>query len=85
MIQNFFLIYDYAFSKEIYPYKHFDRFNLENFDNTQCLTEFRIEKKDLERLKNVLGIPNKLVCDQRTIVAWKHFAFFLKDFLILVA
>jgi len=36
---EFFLIYDYAFSKEIYPYKHFDRFNLENFD---CLAGIKL-------------------------------------------
>jgi len=48
MIGNaeFFLIYDYAYFKEIYPNKHFDRFNLGYFDNTQCLAEFGLRKKD---------------------------------------
>jgi len=53
-----------------YPYKHFDRFNLENFDNTLLVLGWISDwkKKRLEHLKNVecLRIPNKLAFDQRS-------------------
>ena len=64
---EFMLLYDYSQSREIYPYWKFDRFNLESFDDIQCMTEFRVSKNDIERLANVLLIPPKIICSQRTI------------------
>ena len=47
------------------PYWNFERFDLENFDNVQCLTDFCIRKNDIFRLKECLQLPENIVCSQR--------------------
>ena len=39
---EFILLYDANKSRRIYPYWNFERFDLENFDDAQCFTDFRI-------------------------------------------
>ena len=41
--------------------------DLNHFDEAQCLTEFHITKNDIYRLANVLQMPMKIMCCQRTI------------------
>ena len=68
--EEFMLLYDYNLSREIYPYWRYERFNLDSYDDGQCLTEFRFLRRDLETLADALQIPEKIVCPQRTI-CWK--------------
>ena len=44
---EFMLLYDANKSREIYPYWNFERFDLENFDDAQSLTDFRIRKNNI--------------------------------------
>ena len=60
------LLYDANKSREIYPYWNFERFNLENFDNVQCLTDFLIRKNNIFRLKECLQLPENIACSQRS-------------------
>ena len=41
--------------------------DLNHFDEAQCLTEFHITKNDIYQLANVLQMPMKIMCCQRTI------------------
>ena len=44
---EFMLLYDANKSRETYPYWNFERFDLENFDDAQSLTDFRIRKNNI--------------------------------------
>ena len=48
------------------PIGIFERFDLENFDDAQCLTDFRIRKNDIFHLKECLQLPENIVCSQRS-------------------
>ena len=48
---EFMLLCDANKSREIYPYWSFETIDLENFDDAQCLTDFRIRTNDIFRLK----------------------------------
>ena len=61
---EFMLLYDANKSKEIYPYWNFEWFNLETFDDAQCLTDFCIRKNDIFRLKECLQLPENIVCSR---------------------
>ncbi|KAL7388340.1 hypothetical protein ABVT39_011989 [Epinephelus coioides] len=50
------------------PYQHYARFNLYEMEEDECLAEFRVRKCDLPVLADVLGIPDKFICDQRSVV-----------------
>ena len=50
------LLYDANKSRKIYPYWNFEKFDLENFDDGQCLTDFHIRKNDIFRLKECLEL-----------------------------
>ena len=53
---EFMLLYDANKSRKIYPYWNFEKFDLENFDDAQCLTDFHIRKNDIFRLKECLQL-----------------------------
>ena len=59
-------LYDVNKSREIYAYWNFERFDLENFDDSQYLTDFRIRKNDIFRLKECLQLLENIVCSQRS-------------------
>ena len=40
-------MYDLNLSREIYPYRKFDKFNLTVLDDARCLSETRFYKHDL--------------------------------------
>ena len=50
-----------------FSYDIYDRFDLDEIDETECKAEFRIEKKDIRLLADALGIPATLKCPQRTV------------------
>ena len=41
-----------------YPYWNYNKFNLEELDDSETWTEFRFLKNDLYRVKEALGIPD---------------------------
>ena len=64
---EFFLLYGSNCFGEVYLYWKFHSLDLDNFDEAQCLAEFRITKNDIYRLADVLQIPMKITCCQRTV------------------
>ena len=64
--EEFVLLYDANWSRELYPYRNVERFNFDNLDNTQCLADFRFEKEHILRLTQALGITRKVICSQRS-------------------
>ena len=67
-MDDFVYLYDTNQSKSLSLYWKFDEFNLENLDDVECCTEFRFRKTDISILLNILNIPERIVCCQRTIV-----------------
>ncbi|CAB4017499.1 Hypothetical predicted protein [Paramuricea clavata] len=63
---EFILLFDYNWSKPLFPYWKFDEFNMDTWDNEECRTELRFAKGDLPVLKAVLGVPDKITCQQGT-------------------
>ena len=51
------------------PYNEYTPFNLVEMKDDECLAEFRVRKTDIPLLVEALGIPNKFVCGQRSVVA----------------
>ena len=50
-----------------FPWDSYGPFDLENIDEAECKAEFRVEKRDLPTLREVLGIPPTFKCPQRTM------------------
>ena len=65
----FHMLIDISCPIEFYPYWKFHSFDLDNFDEEQCLTEFRVTKNNLYRLADVLQIPMKITCCERTVAS----------------
>ena len=64
---EFMLLYDASISKNpTFPHKDYDRFNLDDMDETECYREFRVRKLDIPRLAEALKLPEGLSCHQRT-------------------
>ena len=68
---EFLLLWDLHDSKILdFPYEDYNRFNLDEMDDSECLTEFRVKKHDLLDLAAALQIPNQFVvfvCHQRSV------------------
>ena len=65
-VDDFVYLYDTNQSKSLSLYWKFGEFNLENLDDVECCTEFRFRKTDISILLNILNIPERIVCCQRT-------------------
>ena len=66
--EEFVLLFDaYKSVNPSYPYWEYDCFCLDSFDSSECLTEFRVNKEDLPRLAEVLGVPPQFRCSQGTV------------------
>ena len=64
---EFVLLYQANISKNlIFPHHKYGRFNLENLDEAECFSEFRVQKQDVVRLADALGLPESFICQQRT-------------------
>ena len=58
---EFLLIYNSYSSENLYlPYHLYPEFDLQNFNEDECLTEFRFKKADIPRLVRALQIPQIL-------------------------
>ena len=60
------LLFDYANRKRnphgMLPYRTYDRFVLEDMDESQCLVEFRFKKEDIYNLAVALRLPEVFRC-----------------------
>ena len=64
----FLLLYNSYSSENLYlPYHLYPEFDLQNFNEDECLTEFRFKKADIPRLARALQIPDVIGCYQGTI------------------
>lgn len=63
---EFILLYEYNWSKPLFPYWKFESFNVDTWDDEECRTELRFAKTDLPLLKQLLGVPDKICCRQGT-------------------
>ena len=61
---EFLLLYN---SYSSLPYHLYPEFDLQNFNEDECLTEFRFKKADIPRLARALQIPDVIRCYQGTI------------------
>ena len=68
MEEEFLLLYDTNTSKNPeYPYWDYEKFCLEDKDEAECKTQFRFQKNDIPLLVDVLGLPEKITCNQGII------------------
>ena len=57
--EEFCLLYDINQSQNLdYPYWNYERFNIDEMDDSECWSEFRFYKNDIYHLKSVLQIPD---------------------------
>ena len=65
---EFLLLYNSYSSENLYlPYHLYPEFDLQNFNEDECLTEFRFKKADIPRLARALQIPDVIGCYQGKI------------------
>ena len=65
---DFMLLYDINQSKNPeFPHENYEPFNFDVLDPAECLADFRVEKQDIPRLADALGIPMVIKCQQRSI------------------
>ena len=65
---EFLLLYNSYSSENLYlPYHLYPEFDLQNFNEDECLPEFRFKKADIPRLARALQIPDVIRCYQGTI------------------
>lgn len=50
-----------------FPYWEYQPFRLDDLDNSECRSNFRVEKKDIPRLATALQIPRFFRCSQGTV------------------
>ena len=65
---DFMLLYDINQSKNPeFPHENYEPFNFDALDPVECVADFRVEKQDIPRLADALGIPPVIKCQQRSI------------------
>ena len=64
---EFVLLFEYNLSKPLFPYWKFELFDLDSWDDEECKIELRFAKSDVALLKRLLGIPDKITCQQGSI------------------
>ena len=50
-----------------FSYDVYDRFDLDEIDQAECKLEFRIDKRHIPFLADVLGLPATIRCPQTTV------------------
>lgn len=67
--EEFILLYDMNTSKNPdLPYWKYDPFDLDDLCDDECKAEFRFLKNDIHLLKDVLQVPDEVVCYNRLVV-----------------
>ena len=65
---EFVVLYDLFASKKLdFPYDSYAQFDLEELDESESFAEFRLGKRDIRILKDVLQIPDMITCSQRPV------------------
>ena len=65
---EFVVLYDLFASKNLdFPYDSYAQYDLEELDESDNFAEFRLEKRDIRILKEVLQIPGMITCSQRSV------------------
>ena len=65
--EEFLTLYEsYSTKKPDFPYSAYLKFDYDQMDESDCLTEFRVRKQDVTLLANVLQLPVTIRCHQRT-------------------
>ena len=64
---EFILLYNYSESQDGYSHEIYNKFDLEDFDDAQCNTEFHFPKYHIQRLADALRLPQKTICTQGTV------------------
>ena len=65
---EFLLLYNSYSSENLYLLNHlYPEFDLQNFNEDECLTEFRFKKADIPRLARALQIPDVIRCYQERL------------------
>ena len=49
-----------------FSYEKYARFSMERIEEPECMSEFRVEKRDLPQLADALRLPDTFHCNQRT-------------------
>ena len=66
--EEFVLLYDAFQSKNPdFSYDSYPPFDLDDVNEAECKAEFRVEKRDLPRLVEVLQLPPTFTCQQRSV------------------
>ena len=62
------LLYEeYEAKNPNFLWNDFSRFDLDDMNDAECFAEFRVRKRDLPLLAEVLQIPDSFTCYQRTV------------------
>ena len=64
---EFAVFYDANSSREIFPYWKFDKFNFDDWDDTECRAALQFSRAGIFLLLEVLRFLDKFVCSQRTV------------------
>ena len=62
---EFAVFYDANSSRELFPYWKFDKFNFDDWDDTECRAELRFGKEDIFLLLEVLRFPELVLFASR--------------------
>ena len=66
--EEFVLLYDENRSKNLdLPYDAYTRFDLDRMEDSECISEFRVQKCDLPKLADALDIPDSFHCYQGSV------------------
>ena len=57
-------------SRPVFLYWKFSKFDEDEWSAVECQTELRFAKGDLGALLECLEMPDKVVCEQRTVCGW---------------
>lgn len=61
------LLEEFTSKNPAFYYDKEDHFDLDKIEEAECRYEFRIDKKDIPRLADILNLPNVFKCTQRTV------------------
>ena len=66
--EEFLILNDLNCSQNLdFPYCSYEKFNLEDIDESECIAEFRFEKQHILLLEEVLQIPALMKCQQHSV------------------
>ena len=66
--EEFVLLYNENRSKSLdLPYDEYGRFDLNEMADSGCISEFRVRKSDLPKLRDALQNPNSFTCYQKSV------------------